>query len=119
VVYSDVIQTGILVFGILLCIFFAMDTVGGLETILAVLPDSRRQAIDWSSGLQGAGGAPFWAFVLGGFFLYTADYGTDQRQVQRELSARTTAETGSAWPLIYPNFEVAVPKPDIIKLPLA
>ncbi len=30
-----------------------------------------------------------------------------------------TAEAGSAWTLIYPSFEVAVPKPDIIKIPLA
>ncbi len=30
-----------------------------------------------------------------------------------------TAETGSAWTLIYPNFQVVVPKPDIIKVPLA
>ena len=30
-----------------------------------------------------------------------------------------TAEAGSAWTLIYPNFEVAVPKPDIVKFPLA
>ncbi|MDJ0809271.1 MAG: sodium/solute symporter [Desulfobacterales bacterium] len=93
VVYSDVIQTGILVFGILLCIFFAIDTAGGLEAVLTVLPVSRRQAIDWSSGLQSSGGAPFWAFLVGGFFLYTAYYGTDQSQVQRELSARTTSET--------------------------
>jgi SSS family solute:Na+ symporter len=93
VVYSDVIQMGILVFGILLCIGFAVDIAGGLDAALAALPASRRQAIDWSSGLQGASGAPFWAFVLGGFFLYTAYYGTDQSQVQRELSARTTAET--------------------------
>jgi Na+/H+-dicarboxylate symporter len=30
-----------------------------------------------------------------------------------------TAEAGSAWTLIYPAFEVAVPKPDIIGIPLA
>ncbi len=36
---------------------------------------------------------PFWAFLLGGIFLYTSYYGTDQSQVQRELSAATTAET--------------------------
>ncbi|MDJ0804202.1 MAG: cation:dicarboxylase symporter family transporter [Desulfobacterales bacterium] len=30
-----------------------------------------------------------------------------------------TAEAGSAWTLIYPNYEVVVPKPDIIKSPLA
>ena len=93
VVYSDVIQMVILMFGILLCIGFAMEMVGGLNTVLDTLPLGRRHAIDWSSGLQTAGGAPFWSFLLGGFFLYTAYYGTDQSQVQRELSARTTAET--------------------------
>ncbi len=30
-----------------------------------------------------------------------------------------TAEAGSAWTLIYPNYEVVVPKPDIVKSPLA
>ncbi len=93
VVYSDVIQMGILIFGMLLCIGFAVDIAGGLDTVLTALPVSRRQAIDWSSGLTGASGAPFGAFLVGGFFLYTAYYGTDQSQVQRELSARTTGET--------------------------
>jgi len=93
VVYSDVIQMVILMVGIMLCIGFAIDMVGDLETVLETLPLSRRHAIDWSSGLQTAGGAPFWAFLVGGFFLYTAYYGTDQSQVQRELSARTTSET--------------------------
>jgi ABC-type amino acid transport substrate-binding protein len=30
-----------------------------------------------------------------------------------------TAESGSAWSLIYPQFTVAVPQPDILKVPLA
>ena len=30
-----------------------------------------------------------------------------------------TAEAGSAWTLVYPQFTVAVPKPDIISIPLA
>jgi SSS family solute:Na+ symporter len=81
------------VFGLTACIFFSIDTAGGLEAVLAVLPVSRRQAIDWPSGLQSSGGALFWAFLVGGFFLYTAYYGTDQSQVQREFSARTTSET--------------------------
>ncbi|MBL0715683.1 MAG: sodium/solute symporter, partial [Desulfosarcina sp.] len=93
VVYSDVIQMVVLVFGLLLCIGFAVDMAGGMEAVWTSLPESRRQAIDLSSGLQSAAGAPFWAFLVGGFFLYTAYYGTDQSQVQRELSARTTAET--------------------------
>ncbi len=30
-----------------------------------------------------------------------------------------TAEAGSAWCLIYPRFSVAVPHPDVLRLPLA
>jgi ABC-type amino acid transport substrate-binding protein len=30
-----------------------------------------------------------------------------------------TAESGSAWSLVYPNYSVAVPHPDILKVPLA
>jgi SSS family solute:Na+ symporter len=36
---------------------------------------------------------PFWAFLIGGFFLYASYYGTDQSQVQRELSAPSADET--------------------------
>ncbi len=59
-------------------------------------------SLDWfiiivylpSTGLKGAGASlPFWAFIFGGIFLYTSYYGTDQSQVQRELSAATTADT--------------------------
>ncbi len=31
----------------------------------------------------------------------------------------STAEAGSAWTLIYPNYDVVVPRPDIIELPMA
>lgn len=30
-----------------------------------------------------------------------------------------TAEAGSAWSLLYPNYSVAVPQPDVVKAPLA
>jgi SSS family solute:Na+ symporter len=94
VVYSDVIQMVILISGVIICIVYATELVGGLADVWASFPAARRTAIDLSSGLDGAGASvPFWAFLFGGIFLYTSYYGTDQSQVQRELSAATTAET--------------------------
>jgi len=94
VVYSDVIQMVVLLSGIVVCIVYAADIVGGLDDVWASFPKSRRIAIDPATGLDGAGASvPFWAFLFGGIFLYTSYYGTDQSQVQRELSAATTADT--------------------------
>ena len=94
VVYSDVIQMIILVSGIAVCIVYASGIVGGLDDVWSSFPETRRMAVDPSSGLTGSGASvPFWAFLFGGIFLYTSYYGTDQSQVQRELSAVTTADT--------------------------
>jgi SSS family transporter len=94
VVYSDVIQMVILICGIIVCIVYAAGIVGGLDDVWVSFPEARRIAIDPSTGLKGAGSSvPFWAFLFGGIFLYTSYYGTDQSQVQRELSAATTADT--------------------------
>ena len=94
VVYSDVIQMVVLISGIIVCIVFAAEIVGGLDDVWAAFPEARRSAVDPSTGLSGAEtSVPFWAFLIGGIFLYASYYGTDQSQVQRELSAATTAET--------------------------
>jgi SSS family solute:Na+ symporter len=93
VVYSDVIQMVILVGGIILCIAYALNIVGSLDVIWISFPEARRDAIDLSTGLGDSSAVPFWAFLIGGIFLYTSYYGTDQSQVQRELSATTTADT--------------------------
>jgi SSS family transporter len=94
VVYSDVIQMVILVGGIIICIIYAEEMVGGPADVWAAFPEVRRIAIDPATGLGGSGDSvPFWAFLIGGIFLYTSYYGTDQSQVQRELSAATTADT--------------------------
>ena len=94
VVYSDVIQMVVLICGIIVCIVYAAGIVGGLDDVWISFPEARRIAIDPSTGLKGTGGSvPFWAFLFGGIFLYTSYYGTDQSQVQRELSAATTADT--------------------------
>ena len=94
VVYSDVIQMVVLISGIFVCIVYAADIVGGLDDVWISFPEARRQAIDPSTGLKDAqGSVPFWAFLFGGIFLYASYYGTDQSQVQRELSAASTADT--------------------------
>ena len=93
VVYSDVIQMTILLVGILLCVFYAVGDAGGLEAVLRAFPEERLRAFEPTTGLGDGGTVPFWAFLIGGFFLYASYYGTDQSQVQRELSAPSEDET--------------------------
>jgi SSS family solute:Na+ symporter len=93
VVYSDVVQMLVLISGLIACIVLAAGLVGGLDDIWNHFPVSRRDALDMSTGIGDGGRVPFWAFFIGGIFLYASYYGTDQSQVQRELSAKTTADT--------------------------
>jgi SSS family solute:Na+ symporter len=93
VVYSDVIQSFILLAGIFICIGFALDYVDGLESLFSAVPAARWQAIDPALGLTGDSPTPFWGFLVGGLFLYMSYYGADQSQVQRELSAVSIEDT--------------------------
>ncbi len=93
VVFSDVIQMFILLTGILFSIFFALKFAGGIEVMLESIHPDRLKALDFSLGLQDGSATPFWGFLVGGLFLYIAYYGTDQSQVQRELSASTLEGT--------------------------
>ena len=93
VVISDFIQMLILVFGLALCIFYAANLTGGFGELFSSLPKERMQAYVPSTGFNDQAQAPFWAFFIGGFFLYIAYYGTDQSQVQRGLSTRSVEET--------------------------
>lgn len=94
VVYSDVIQMVVLLGGIILCIVLGASEVGGFGNMFDAMPAERWTAIDNSgTGINDATNMPFWAYLIGGFFLYTSYYGVDQSQAQRELSAPTTADT--------------------------
>jgi len=98
VVYSDVIQMVVLLFGIVLCIGYAASEVGGITEMFSSLPAERWRALDMSTGLESvpvasASKTPFWGFFIGGFFLYVSYYGVDQSQAQRELSAPTIEDT--------------------------
>jgi SSS family solute:Na+ symporter len=89
VVFSDVIQMFILLVGILFSIGFALEFAGGIDVLLDSIHPDRLKALDFSLGIEDGSPTPFWGFLLGGLFLYIAYYGTDQSQVQRELSAST------------------------------
>ncbi len=99
VVYSDVIQMVVLVGGLVLCIVFALDKAGGIEASLAAIEPARFVAFDPGTGLGDGAKAPFWGFLIGGFFLYASYYGVDQSQAQRELSAPTLKDT--KWSLVF------------------
>lgn len=93
VVYSDVIQMVILLLGLVVCIVYAASSVGGFGNILGAFPAERWNTLDLSTGLGDGSATPFWGFLVGGIFLYISYYGTDQSQVQRELSAPSLDET--------------------------
>ena len=88
VVISDVIQLGLIVVGVVIAVGLAWSMVGGAGEAWAALEPARRGAIDARWGVGDEATAPFWAFLIGGFFLYSSYYGTDQSQVQRLLCTR-------------------------------
>jgi SSS family transporter len=89
VVYGDVIQMIILLAGIVVCLFMGLHYLGGWGVLLDNLDPARLQAVDFGSmGFEGGDEFGFWPMLIGGLFLYTSYYGTDQSQVQRLFSAR-------------------------------
>lgn len=97
VVYSDVIQMGVLLTGAGLIVSYASSEVGGLGaafTALAASDPARVQVIELAG--HGFGdGATFSLLpqLVGGFFLLVSYYGCDQTQTQRELAASSLDET--------------------------
>lgn len=96
VVYSDVIQMLVLVLGLLACVLYAAELAGGFGEIFNAMPAERTRPIEMTTGLGDAAQVPFWAFLIGGFFLYISYYGTDQSQAQRGLSAASATEAKQA-----------------------
>jgi len=109
VVYSDVIQMGVLYLGILLCVVYSVMAVGGLGEVVALFPQvggvlakatgetstfSGFAAMDLTGhGLGDGKTFAFWPMLFGGLFLYVSYYGCDQTQVQRELSSKDLDDT--------------------------
>lgn len=97
VVYSDVLQMGIL-FSVLVILFFGLvSDSGGLTQMWASVAEGRKTALDFSHhGLGDGYTFAFWPMLFGGLFLYVAYYGCDQSQVQRALSTDSVRQTNKA-----------------------
>jgi SSS family transporter len=86
VILSDFLQMMIILIGIVICGSAALSLVGWQQGWASLEP-SHLQILDFSRwGFSPDGQYGFWPMVIGGFFLYISYYGTDQSQVQRELS---------------------------------
>ena len=96
VVVSDVIQMALIFGGVALGIGLALSEVGGWGAAWGALEAERKVAADWSSGVGSTDGVPFWAFLIGGVFLYSSYYGTDQSQVQRLLGTKSVKDAQKA-----------------------
>jgi len=92
VIWGDAIQMLILFLGIVICLTYGINELGGIDQFLSRVDTSRLTAVDFSKwGFDNADNGDefgFWPMVIGGFFLYASYYGTDQTQTQRMLSAK-------------------------------
>jgi len=106
VIYSDVLQLGILLMGAFLIIGYSIYEIGGFgyfKEVVSLKMADRLQVLDFKhTGLGDGVDFSFWPQLIGGFFLLAAYYGCDQTQAQRGLSAKTLAGTKKA--LIFNGF---------------
>lgn len=97
VVYSDVLQMGILFVGFFACSYIALDLLGGWNLFTQALDPARLKAVDFAgTGFGDSENFGFLPMVTGGFFLYAAYYGCDQSQAQRILSSMSLNEARKA-----------------------
>ncbi len=95
VIWTDVVQMGLIWLGIFLCVGVAIAQLPagfGLRDALALAQATGRlETVDTSLDLS----RPYtlWSGLFGGMFLAMAYFGCDQSQVQRYLSGRTLTES--------------------------
>lgn len=92
VVWTDTVQMALMVAGIGICTWQALELVGGWHSAWAAMEPLRLRALDLAPGVGDGSRAPLWGLVVGGFVLYVAYYGVDQTQVQRQLSASSVTQ---------------------------
>lgn len=88
IVYSEVAQMFIKLFGIIAIIVCGLHYLGGWSGFLAHVDPARLRVVDFGNYGFDGGEFGFWPMLLGGIFLYCSYYGADQMQAQRILSAR-------------------------------
>jgi Na+/proline symporter len=95
VIWTDVVQMGIIWFGIFLCFGVAIrqlpDDMGFRDALALAQANGRLRIIDTSTSLT----APYtlWSGLIGGLFLMLSYFGCDQSQVQRYLSGSSLTQS--------------------------
>ena len=89
VVWGDVIQMIMIIFGLMICVGFGLHHIGGWDNFTTNLDYDRLTAVKFDSFGFNDDEFGFWPLVFGGMFLYASYYGCDQTQVQRAMSAKS------------------------------
>lgn len=95
VIWTDVVQMGIIWFGILLCLGIAVSHISaslGIRNALSLAQATGRlEIMDTSPSLS----KPYtlWSGLVGGLFLMLSYFGCDQSQVQRYLSGSSLTQS--------------------------
>lgn len=92
VVYTDAIQMCLVAGGLLVCLVFALEEIGGFSQMMAQVEPARLNAVDFTSFGFSGDEFGFFPMLLGGFVLYASYYGCDQTQAQRALSAKNMGD---------------------------
>ncbi|MFC1726119.1 sodium:solute symporter [candidate division KSB1 bacterium] len=95
VIWSDVIQMGILIGGGVIALFFLTDKIGTIgEIYSSLLEFGKLKLIDVSVDLSK--NYTIWTGIFGGIFIGMASHGTDQGMVQRLLTLKNEKESAKA-----------------------
>jgi SSS family transporter len=92
VVYADAIQMVLIVFGLLVCLSYAISIIGGFEIFWSSIDPARLQVVDWSYAGLVTDEFALLPMLFGGFVLYVSYYACDQTQAQRSLSAKSLGD---------------------------
>ena len=113
VIWTDVLQTVVLVGGAIIALFVIASNVeggfGGLYSEALAAGKLSTAEFDWGPGSFTK--EVFWVIVLGGIFQNIATYGSDQAVVQRYLA---TPDEKSAAKGIWTNALLAIPVPALL-----
>ncbi|XP_013882462.1 sodium-coupled monocarboxylate transporter 1 isoform X2 [Austrofundulus limnaeus] len=88
VVWTDVIQLGVMLAGFLSVIFRSVVLQGGVVAIISDSQDGGRLNL-WDFDMNPRRRHTFWTVTVGGTFLWVSVYGINQAQVQRYISCKS------------------------------
>ncbi len=114
VIWTDVVQMGLYVFGAAVSLFVMLQLLpGGWAQVLHDAPAEKFRILHFAipHGVSFLSDTySFWAGVIGGLFLTTASHGTEQLMVQRFLAARSEKQSRAAllasWAVIAMQFSL-------------